>query len=166
MQQNISLAEAMKRGMRQLASGVCILSITDAAGECHAMTATSVTSLSDSPASLLACVNQSHRINTAFSLGAKFAVNVLAHSHESLSNLCADSSRADQRFGSDKWQFADGQAPWVSDALAVFQCECAKKIAYGTHDIVIGEILGAYTPAEGSDPLLYFDGAYASIKTK
>ena len=159
------LAEQMRKGMRYLASGVCIISTRDAAGENHAMTATSVTSVSDEPPSLLVCINRVHRIYSAFAIDSLFAVNILANEHQALSQCCADREKLDQRFNFPNWQESRDSAPALNDALACFQCVTRKMVSYGTHDVVIGDIVSVLSSGDQDvDPLLYFDGRYTKIQ--
>lgn len=162
MTENKALNEAMKKGMRYLAAGVSIVSVTENELN-HAMTATSVTSLSDNPASLLVCVNRQHRIHSAFQIGGVFAVNVLAQQHQQLSSVCADSNRYSERFDADCWQYSAGLAPAIEDALVVFQCECDQAHTYGTHDIIIGRILSVSVTPKSTEPLIYFNGSYSKV---
>src|SRR5690606_24041106 len=84
------LAKAMRDGMRRLPSGVCVVSAQTANSGRFAMTASSVTSVSDQPASLLVCVNRNARIAPVLNLGQKFAINILGQDHQDISVLCAD----------------------------------------------------------------------------
>ena len=76
--QEAELGMAMKMGMRRLASGVSVLSTRSDDGERHAMTVSSVTSVSDNPASLLVCVNKQVALEGHLSTpGTPFAINIL-----------------------------------------------------------------------------------------
>ncbi len=69
---------AFRRGMRALPGAVCVIAANGVDGAPIGLTATSVTSLSADPPSLLVCVNRGAQIAAALSAGAHFSVNLLA----------------------------------------------------------------------------------------
>lgn len=161
--QAVDLGMAMKMGMRRLASGVCVLSTRDEEGTPFAMTVSSVTSVSDNPASLLVCVNKQVALEGHLStLGSRFAVSVLSHDQQTVSNLCAGFAGND-RFAEGDWQDNDDRLPYLADAQAVFFCESDQVSSYGTHHIVVARITEVRMGSLAVDPLLYVDGGYAAI---
>ena len=156
-----TLADAMREGMRQWASGVSIISARDDQGEPQAMTASSLTSISDNPASLLVCVNQNARMAAVLQQGQRFCANVLAAEHESLSNLCASPDAHEKRFESDEW-LLEG-TPRITSALSTFECEVDKVVTYGTHEVVIGKIIAVFTRDNEGSPLCYWNGGYRQL---
>jgi flavin reductase (DIM6/NTAB) family NADH-FMN oxidoreductase RutF len=158
----LPLSEAMKLGMRRLASGVCVIAarIND---ESFAMTASSVTSVSDNPASLLVCINKLVSQQEYFSRqGSVFSVNILGAEHENISNLCAGREPGRDRFSLGAWLEADS-LPYLADAQATFMCETDMLISYGTHQIVIAHIKGVLLGDAALNPLLYIDGGYGQL---
>lgn len=163
LSQAVDLGMAMKMGMRRLASGVCVLSTRDEQGVPFAMTVSSVTSVSDNPASLLVCVNKQVALEGHLStLGSPFVVSILAHGQQEVSNLCAGFSGGD-RFAAGDWQNNEQNLPYLADAQAVFFCESDQVSSYGTHHVVIGKITSVRMGSLEVDPLLYVDGGYAAI---
>jgi flavin reductase (NADH) len=161
----MSLADALRSGMRRLASGVCVIT-TEADGARYAMTASSVTSLSDDPASLLVCVNKIAAMQPYLKKGQPIAVNILGTGHESVSNKCAEKEAGEERFAIGQWE-KDAQTglPYLSDAQAVFFCQVDNdNYEYGTHQVVIGRLTAAFVPEVDVDPLIYVDGAYQQLK--
>ncbi|NIB41140.1 flavin reductase family protein [Pseudomaricurvus alkylphenolicus] len=157
---NVDLAQAMREGMRRLASGVCVLSTRDTQQHPLAMTATSVTSVSDEPASLLVCVNKSARIHQAITEGADFCINLLHQSQQEVSNRCAGGDQGESRFEVGNWVLDEG-LPYLSDGLAAFFCQQDKLVPYGTHTIVIGTINRVLVSENDViDPLMYLNGGY------
>jgi flavin reductase (DIM6/NTAB) family NADH-FMN oxidoreductase RutF len=157
--QNKSIGNAMRLGMRRLASGVCVISAR-IDGENFGMTASSVTSVSDNPASLLVCINKMVSQQEYFSKrGNIFSVNILGVGHEAISNLCAGREPGRDRFSIGHWQ-QDKPSPYLLDAQAVFFCETDMLISYGTHQIVIAHIKSVKVGEVAFGPLLYADGDY------
>jgi flavin reductase (NADH) len=82
---NNNLGASMKLGMRLLLSGVSILTARMDYSELFAMTVSSVTYVSDNPASLLVCINkQVSQQGFLSTLGNRFVINVLSPNHEVL----------------------------------------------------------------------------------
>jgi flavin reductase (DIM6/NTAB) family NADH-FMN oxidoreductase RutF len=161
----VELAEAMKEGMRRLASGVSVVSACADQGMRTAMTATSVTSVSDTPASLLVCINRETSMHNILAKGGEFAVNLLHHEQMNISNHCAMGDQGEQRFSLGQWQtYGEQNIPYLADSLVAFICRQAKTVTFGTHEIVIGEILQVMIDdSEKIDPLLYLNGGYHRI---
>ena len=162
--QNNSLTVSMKLGMRRLASGVCVLSTALPDNQRFAMTVSSVTSVSDSPASLLVCINQlvSQQGHLA-TIGSQFAVNVLSTHHQDVSNICAGREPNRNRFEVGQWEDDDTGVPVLMDAQAVFLCQTDQVMTYGTHKIIVGAIHKVILPEVAVDPLLYADGSYGAF---
>jgi flavin reductase (NADH) len=160
----MELGESLRLGMRRLASGVCIVS-TKADGRRFAMTASSVTSLSDSPASLLVCVNASAAIQPFLVKGHPFTVNILGADQEEISNSCARPSSGEERFNVGEWSPVDEtDVPFLKQAQAVFFCEVDNdNYQYGTHNIVIGRVTHVIVSEAATSPLVYLNGKYQRI---
>lgn len=158
------LGEALKKGMRNLASGVCVISSTDPNGSRAAMTASSVTSVSAEPPSLLVCVNKSAALDSILSSSSMFSVSVLNSDQENESNTCASPSEGKSRFEVGNWQVDEESGlSYLSDALSIFFCEKKQAVPYGTHNIYIGDITGVEFGAKQEGVLIYAQGAYHAI---
>lgn len=161
------LGTAMKLGMRRLASGIGVLSTRVDNGERFAMTVSSVTSVSDSPASLLVCVNTQVALEGHLSTpGAPFVINILSSEQQAISNRCAGFEGDKPRFSIGNWEEGRGSLPYLKDAQASFFCESDKVMTYGTHHIVVARILEVKIGELAIDPLIYIDGGYATLDRK
>jgi flavin reductase (DIM6/NTAB) family NADH-FMN oxidoreductase RutF len=161
----VELGEAMKEGMRRLASGVSVISCFDDDNQPCAMTATSITSLSDSPASLLVCINQQTLMYEALKgqSDKTFGVNLLAANHEDVSNTCAFGDQGASRMSVGQWN-TNSEVPTLEDGLATFICQVDEWVDYGTHGIVIGRIDKVLVNDERDiEPLLYLNGGYGAF---
>lgn len=162
---SVEMSDAMKEGMRRLASGVCVITSKDSSGNPYAMTATSVTSVSDQPASLLVCINKETRMFQAIEDGGDFCVNLLNHDQEEISNLCASGDQGAARFETGDWQ-EQRELPYLEGGLAAFFCRQEQSIDFGTHRIVIGEIQEVLVAAEETiNPLIYLNGGYGTLSS-
>ncbi|WP_222868209.1 flavin reductase family protein [Saccharophagus sp. K07] len=149
--------------MRRLPSGVSVVSAQTSDGQRYAMTASSVTSVSDQPASLLVCVNRNTRICPILVLGQRFAINILSKHHQEISILCATGDQGEKRFNLGRWLLAPDKTPYLEDAEAVFECEVDLVQPYGTHNIVVGRIIAVRVASSGPAPLVYLDGNYRNL---
>lgn len=156
------LSAGLRAGMRRLASSVCVISLRDAGGVPHAMTATAVSSLSDDPPALLVCVNRQAAAYPALMDHRPFCVNVLQESQADLSVLCASKSE-EGRFSKGRWLDHANGLPYLEDAEAVFFCSNDRLVEYGSHLIAVGKLLEVRTAASAVKPLLYADGKYRKL---
>ena len=152
--------DAFRAGMRQLASGVCLVT-TVFDGERHGFAATSVTGLSGEPPSLLVCINRATSGHGPLHGAGRFCVNVLAQDQESIASLFADKSRRHERFLGEAWDERDARR--LTRALAVFDCRIDQTFDYGTHSIVVGLIEAIHVDADGRAPLVYFDARFRAL---
>jgi flavin reductase (DIM6/NTAB) family NADH-FMN oxidoreductase RutF len=128
------------------------------------VTATSVSSLSVEPPTLLLSFDCAARISPAAATQAPFGISVLAASHAEIAD----------RFGRGALVEAssdDFEGSWVaaasgvvvrSDAVAALECESEEIIDRHGHAIVIGRIRNVFKIG-GSGALVYWRGAYNSI---
>lgn len=160
---DISPAQAaFREGMSRLGAAVNIITTDGPAGR-HGMTATAVCSVTDSPPTLLVCINQSAKSHDMFVQNGVLCVNVLAGGHEDLSARFARFSEED-RFASTPWGQDASGAPVLAEALTAFDCKIVDRLARGTHSIFICEVV---TTLNGSDKdgLLWFGRRYHRLPT-
>ena len=68
----MALQDNFRKAMRSYVYSVSILSNINENNECHAITVSSVTSVSIDPPSLLVCINKSASIHNSIIIGSKF----------------------------------------------------------------------------------------------
>ena len=112
-----SVSEQLKRAMRSLAQSVVVIT-TAAGGTRHAMSATSVTSVSLDPPSMLFCMNRTASSHPTLAAGAGFCINLLGMHHEPLARLCSGSAKGEARFAEGVWEHDEDGIPYLSDAQA------------------------------------------------
>ena len=155
--------QAFKTAMRQLAGGVCI--VTAALGsERGGLAATSVTSFSAEPPSLLVCVNQKASAMPLLRRSGRFAVSVLGHAHQSIADRFAgrDGSRGAARFAGSNWIGRPGYPQVLADAIASFECEIEDMIDRFSHTVIIGRV--TRSRAFGGDgALVYWRAGYEKL---
>lgn len=155
-----------KLGMRTLVGAVSIVTTHGSGGAPLGLTATSVSSLSAEPPSLLVCVNRQKEIAAALSPGAAFAVNVLTARQVLIAQAFGGqlSARGNDRFAHGTWHRSrDGEVPLLLDCRAAFECTVADVHDYKTHHIVIGTVTDVHFFAHDEPPLAYCDGEYRTL---
>jgi flavin reductase (DIM6/NTAB) family NADH-FMN oxidoreductase RutF len=158
---NISVSDQLKLAMRSLAQPVVVIT-TAADGTRHAMSATSVTSVSLDPPSMLFCMNRSASSHPTLLAGAGFCINMLGLHHELLARLCSGAAKGEARFAEGQWDYDGDGIPYLVDAQASISCVQDGRMSYGTHDIFIGKVKSVRT-TDFVRPLVYVDGTYSGI---
>ena len=153
------LTGGLKEAMRRLASAVAVVSARSRDGGSVGMAATSVTSLSMSPPSLLVCINRQAGLHASMFIGARFNVNLLGTQHREVANAFGGSMARELRFGVGDWGNDIQGLPALADAQAVVGCEVDRIVTYGTHSIVVGAVREVRVCGE-CQPLIYQDGRY------
>ena len=148
--------------MSLLTSAVSVVTTAGMADR-HGFTASAVCSVTDTPPTLLVCMNKSSRSHTHFVENKVLTVNVLGAQHEKLSNAFASSKlNSDERFALGKWTELETGSPVLADALVSFDCEISDIQEVGTHTIFICPIVAIQKNQE-DQALVYFNRAYHQV---
>lgn len=147
--------------MARLSSAVSIVT-TDGPGGRAGFTASAVCSVTDSPPSLLVCLNRAASVYEVFKINGALCVNVLGAGHQDLSNLFGGKTSMRNRFNSGNWQLTPSGLPKLEDAHVCFDCTISQITEVGTHDIMICEVTGASIAQHGKG-LVYFNRQYHEL---
>ncbi|ADH91442.1 flavin reductase domain protein FMN-binding protein [Ancylobacter novellus DSM 506] len=145
-----------RAGMSKLPAAVNIITSLGEEGR-YGFTASAVCSVTDSPPTLLVCVNRSNQSHQAITSSRVLCVNTLAGPHhEALSMAFAGGMKTmDERFAAAGWTTLVTGAPVLAEATVAFDCRVTQIAAVGTHDVVFCEVLGLQE-AGSSEGLVYF----------
>jgi flavin reductase (DIM6/NTAB) family NADH-FMN oxidoreductase RutF len=152
------LRDGFRLAMRRLASGVAVVTC-QLDDEWAGMSATSVTSLSMSPPSLVVCINRNARVRQALAPGRPFTVNLLDQAQGSISAAFGGEKSGPERFNVGRWRAGETGVPFLEDGLAIIDCRVDGTVEYGTHSIIIGRVDHVRLAGQAM-PLIYFDGQY------
>lgn len=153
---------AFREAMSRVAGAVHLVATDGPAGR-GGLTATAVTSVTDTPPTLLACVNATSRSARLIRENGVFSVNTLAIEHEAIAKRFAQSALGmDERFALGDWSAGPGGAPWLRGALANFALDVVDLRQVGSHLVVIGTVRAA-TSGALSPPLVYHRRGYHSV---
>jgi flavin reductase len=152
-----------REAMARLGAAVHIITTQGSAGKAG-FTATAVASVSDSPPTVLVCLNRKSQITPVMRENKVFCVNTLASHDEELANVFAGRTgqfMAD-RFNAGTWTTLETGAPALTNAIAAIDCRVLEMKSVATHDIYFGEV-AAIKLANAEKALVYHDRAYKHV---
>ncbi|PRD16536.1 4-hydroxyphenylacetate 3-monooxygenase, reductase component [Pantoea coffeiphila] len=149
--------------MANLPAAVNIVTTQGPAGRCG-ITATAVCSITDSPPTLLVCVNSNSAMNPVFRQNERMCINVLNHRQEEMARHFAGMTELPMadRFLLEGWQEGSLGQPVLNDALASLEGEISQVQTLGTHQMYLVEIRHIWLAASG-DGLIYFKRRFHSL---
>ena len=142
------------------ATGVTIITTTDANGIDVGMTANSFSSVSLEPPLLLWNLGRTATNFEAFMNADRFVVQVLAEHQRDLSNRFAQ--KGSDKFAGLQIKRGLGGMPMLEGCAAYFECRSYARYDAGDHVIQLGEVV-AFEHTTGALPLLYHGGDYKRI---
>jgi cob(II)yrinic acid a,c-diamide reductase len=152
--------QAYRDAMAHFAGAVHVIT-TDGPGGLRGTTVIAACSVSDSPPTVLACLNRENPNNHAFVANGRFALNTLAARHEPLSVAFSGLTglTAQERFALGDWDVIATGAPTLKGAVAVFDCELVDTKDLATHRVLFGKVTGLRV-GDNLRPLIYHDRGY------
>ncbi|MBZ5592106.1 MAG: flavin reductase family protein [Acidobacteriia bacterium] len=147
------------RACAKFPTGVTIVTVLDAEGSPHGMTASSFTSVSLDPPLVLVCVDHGASVLAHLRRAQHIGINILSESQQDLSAHFA--RRGHDRFDGVEWRAGHGGVPLLPGALAWFECSIHRMVDAGDHTILITEVLDA--EYGGGRPLVYFSSGYHKL---
>lgn len=151
-----------RNAMSLLTTAVNVITTSGEVGM-HGFTASAVCSVTDTPPTLLVCMNQSSRSHAHFVENQVLAVNVLSTQHEQLSNAFASSKFSSiDRFKLGEWSTLETGSPILDDALVSFDCQIENIQQVGTHSIFMCRVLKVQQ-SDQEESLVYFNRAYHQV---
>lgn len=155
--------DAFRDGMSRLGSGVNIITSWGPSGRLG-FTATAVCSVSDSPPSLLVCMNRSSQQNAPLKQNGVFCVNALSAKHQVLSGVFSGAGKVamEERFRLADWSTLVTGSPVLSDACVAFDCRIVQVLEVNTHSLLIANVVAVHDHQAASS-LIYFDRKYHEV---
>jgi len=152
--------QAYRDAMSHFAGHVHVVT-TDGPGGRRGATVIAACSVSDTPPTVLVCLNRENPRNGPFLVNGKFALNTLASHHQSLAAGFSGQTGLppEERFALAEWDVIATGAPTLKDALAVFDCELIDYKDLATHRVLFGKVTGLRI-GDNLSPLIYHDRGY------
>lgn len=136
--------------MSELVTGVAAITVSDD-GAARGMLATSITSYSDQPPSVLVSLAHTSRTRDPLLRAEKFGVHLLGREQSDVADAFASTS--DDKFTGLGWRW-DSDVPQLHSALSYLRCRRSASFEYHDHTIVVGDVESAKLGS--SAPLIYF----------
>lgn len=148
-------------------AGAPVVIATGRAGARTGLTATAFCSLSDSPPTILICVNKTASAHPVICDTGAFSVNVLRDGQAAAAARFAGQTglKGEERFADGEWIVLETGAPVMADALASLDCELLQVHDHGTHSVFVG-LVQAVRSDEASHPLIYFRGSFRGLPAR
>lgn len=148
-------SQQFREAMAHLSAAVHIVTSNGTAGKVG-ITVSSVASVSDSPPTLLFCVNQSSELHDVLKQNGKVCVNVLNHEQAELAKHFAgmlDSTMA-ERFDWAIWDEGQHSVPLLQNAISRLQGEIVEAKTVGSHSVFFVQL--SEIECEPKHGLIYF----------
>lgn len=154
-------ATNFRNAMSLLPTAVNVVT-TEGLSGAHGFTASAVCSVTDTPPTLLVCMNTTSRSHGHFVENKILSVNVLGAQHEHISNTFASKLCSEERFQQGTWTKLVTGSPVLVDALVSFDCEIEQVQEVGTHSVFMCRVV-AIKQSEQDESLVYFNRTYHQV---
>ena len=152
--------QTYRDAMARFAGAVHVIT-TDGQAGLRGTTVIAACSVSDTPPTVLVCLNRENARNDAFIGNGNFALNTLASDQRALAEAFSGQAGlpVEERFSVAEWDKISTGAPTLLGGMAVFDCEIIDTKDHATHRILFGEVKGIRI-GDAKHPLMYFERGY------
>lgn len=166
LDKNVVESHLYREAMSRFAGAVHVVTTDGPYGK-RGATIIAACSVSDSPPTILVCLNRTKPDNDCFANNGVFALNTLSESQRSLADAFSGLGglHQEQRFAQAEWGKHVSGAPILENAEAVFDCELVEAKDFATHRILFGRVVGIKT-SENLQPLIYHHREYKVLGKK
>ncbi|MCE1116789.1 MULTISPECIES: flavin reductase [Pseudomonas] len=149
-----------REAMTHLGAAVNVIT-TDGKAGLGGFTASAVCSVTDSPPTLLFCMNKGGFQYERFVENGVACVNVLHGRQEDISQTFSGALKlsVEDRFKAVAWSTLQTSSPALDDSLVSFDCRIVRVNEVGTHGVFICEVQAVRFGAH-NDSLMYFRRQY------
>lgn len=155
--------ESFREAMRRLAGGIGVVTVDQPAFGPIGITATSITSLSMSPPSLLVSIGAGSSLMASLREAGAFTVHLLGEGQEHEADVFAGRIETKRRDQLVAWDGPENNASRLAGAIAHVDCRLARLIRIYTHTIAIGVVIKVRL-GKKIGPLVHFDGVYRALR--
>ncbi|MGO3858859.1 MAG: flavin reductase [Neisseriaceae bacterium] len=154
---------AFRHAMAQLSAAVNILTTSGPAGD-YGITMTAICSVTDTPPTILACINGKSTLNAVLREQNPVCVSILGSHQQDMANHFSGQTGLSmvERFATEGWQ-RNPQGQWyVNGAIAHLSGKVSDLKEVGTHTVFLIE-LDDIQFGEAPEALVYFDRQYQAL---
>ncbi len=152
--------KAFRQCLGKFATGVAVVTCSDAAGDPCGITANSFSSVSLDPPLVLWNIAKVSNSLDAYLNAEHFAINVLSAKQQALSSHFARSDHT--MFNGVEYTLSNAGVPLLPATIATLHCRTHQIHDCGDHFVVIGEVVAHQST--DADPLLFYSGTYRVIQ--
>lgn len=156
---------AFREGMSRMGAAVNLITTDGPAGK-HGLVASAVCSVTDSPPTVLVCINRRSFVHDKFLRNGALCVNVLASQHRALSDTFARYVEGVDRFAKGDWTTLATGSPVLMDSNVSLDCRIGSLLEQGTHSVMFCEVQGVHLSEKPGDGLVYFSRDYHELQTQ
>ncbi len=159
-----SMADVIAGLRRRWASGVAVVTATDADGGYRGVTVTALMIVSQEPPILAIALTQASSFQQLAMDGAALGVSILESTHAFPAERFAGRAPIpNARFAGVEHRLADG-VPILNGALAWCVGRVASRQGFGDHVLVLLEVTRGGLEPDTDDPLLSYEGRYRRLE--
>ncbi|MBA5777666.1 flavin reductase [Stappia sp. F7233] len=153
-------AAAFREAMSRIGTAVHVAATDGPAGRVAA-TVSAFASVTDSPPTILVCINRKTRLNAGIRANGVFTVNTLPAHAQAISDAFAGRNpmTMDERFATTDWRVGETGAPIMVEARVALDCQVGEILESGSHSVIFASVVGAYIGDQES-ALIYLDRSY------
>lgn len=155
-----------RNAMSRLGAPVNVITTDGPAGR-HGLTASAVCSVTDTPPTMIVCVNRSAGAHGSLVGNGVLCVNVLTGRHKDLSGTFGGGQGLDidGRFATASWRVLTTGAPVLTDAAVSLDCRISRTEEIGTHTVFFCEVVDIAI-ADDPEGLIYFNRSYHDLNSE
>jgi flavin reductase (DIM6/NTAB) family NADH-FMN oxidoreductase RutF len=156
--------ETFRDVMGRFATGISVITTLDGAGVPAGITVSAMSSVSLEPPLVMVALAQRRFITPLVAAARRYAVNVLRHDQQALSDCFAHApvSPGREEFCGAAWQPGPTGLPLLDGTLAALECSVVQSFDIGDHELFIAKVDSLRIDGE-DDPLLYFRRQYLRV---
>ena len=163
--------ETFRLVMGRFATGISVVTTLDG-GRPAGITVNALSSVALDPPLVMVALARSRFITPMVRAHGRYAVNILGHDQQALSDCFAHApvSPGREEFCGASWHPGSGGLPLLDGAIASLECTVVQTFSAGDHDLFIGRVDSLAAPGhdepgpDGVTPLLYFRRRYLSVE--
>jgi flavin reductase (NADH) len=157
--------QRFRSAMASLSAGVNVVTTDGPAGRAG-ITVSAVCSVSDTPPTMLVCINRSSRSHAVFEANRRLCINVLGGRHEDVALLFAGATGVSgaERFAAGEWDYASADVPVLVGSAASVIGRVTEVSGQGSHSVMFVEV-ERLVLNEDAGGLVYFQRQFHPIST-
>jgi len=162
-----AVSQELFREAMSLLGAPVVLVTTDGPGGRQGLTVSAISSVSDTPPTVLVCLNRSNRSHQSFLKNGVVGISVLSPVHHELARVFASRSvDPDEKFAHGQWVLGETGSALLADALVTLDCEIDAIQSAGTHDVLFCAVKSISTSADANHGLAWFSRDFHHLPVK